>query len=55
MKKNRRRCCVKCLLWLLLLGIGVGLLYLLPHWLVCVLLLGSLLFFLCGCSFGGRA
>lgn len=54
MKKNRRRCGLKCLLWLLLLGIGVGLLYLLPHWLLSVLLLGALLFFLCNCSGGNR-
>lgn len=55
MKNKRRRCSPRCLLWLLLLGIGAGLLYLLPHWLLCVLLLGLLLFFLWDCSCDPRA
>lgn len=54
MKHKPDPCSPRCLLWLLLLGIGAGLLYLLPHWLLCVLLLGALLFFLC-CAPGGRA
>lgn len=47
MRKRRFRCQPRCLLWLLAFPAAVCLLYLLPHWLLCILIMAMLLFYLC--------